>query len=59
MSHIPGNAGVALVLPTLCGAIGPQLRSGGAQQSPYFDDLKKAEEAAQLAGLGVWTKVGG
>ena len=50
---------MALVLPTLCGAIGPQLRSGGAQQSPYFDDLKKAEEAAQLAGLGVWTKVGG
>lgn len=29
---------------------------GGQQQSPYFEALKKAEEAAQLAGLGLWTK---
>ena len=30
---------------------------GGQQQSPYFEPLKKAEEAAQLAGLGLWTLV--
>ncbi len=34
-----------------------QVRAIGAQQSPYIEELKKAEEAAQLAGLGLWTKV--
>ncbi len=34
----------------------PQVRPG-QQQSPYIENLKKAEEAAQLSGVGVWTKV--
>lgn len=34
-----------------------QVRATGAQQSPYIENLKKAEERAQLGGLGVWTKV--
>jgi len=49
---------------TLCAVTGNcvttralQVRMGGAQQSPYLEALKKAEERAQLAGLGVWTKV--
>ncbi len=33
-----------------------QVRTG-QQQSPYIETLKKAEEAAQASGLGVWTKV--
>jgi endonuclease YncB( thermonuclease family) len=34
-----------------------QVRATGTQQSPYIEDLKKAEEQAQSAGLGLWTKV--
>lgn len=35
-----------------------QVREIGSQVSPYIEDLKKAEEAAKLAGRGLWTKVG-
>lgn len=34
-----------------------QVRATGSQQSPYIEDLKKAEEAAQGAARGLWTKV--
>jgi endonuclease YncB( thermonuclease family) len=37
---------------------GLQVRTTGTQQSPYIEDLKKAEEQAQAAGQGLWTKVG-
>ncbi|KAG1657494.1 hypothetical protein FOA52_008370 [Chlamydomonas sp. UWO 241] len=33
-----------------------KVRSQGKEQSPYIEDLKKAEEAATLAGRGMWTK---
>lgn len=33
------------------------MRDIGTQKAPNIDELKKAEEAAQIAGLGVWTKV--
>lgn len=33
-----------------------KVRAGGSQQSPYLEELKKAEEAAQLAGAGLWSK---
>lgn len=37
----------------------PQVRQGGSQASPFIEDLKKAEEDAQAAGVGVYTKVRG
>ncbi|KAF5838613.1 hypothetical protein DUNSADRAFT_2521 [Dunaliella salina] len=40
--------------PVAC--FGSQVRAGGVQQSPYLEALQKAEERAQLAGLGVWTR---
>ncbi|KAL6757416.1 hypothetical protein V8C86DRAFT_2625605 [Haematococcus lacustris] len=33
-----------------------KVRASGTQQSPYIESLRKAEEHAQLAGLGLWTK---
>ncbi|KXZ48282.1 hypothetical protein GPECTOR_29g59 [Gonium pectorale] len=33
-----------------------KVRPGGKEQSPYLEDLKRAEEAAQSAGAGLWTK---
>jgi hypothetical protein len=47
---------LSLLLPV--GVRATQVRTG-AQQSPYIEELKKAEEHAQAAGLGVWTKVRG
>lgn len=35
-----------------------QVRAIGKEQSPYVEELKKAEAAAQDQGLGVWSKVG-
>ena len=34
-----------------------QVRETGSQQSPYIEDLKRAQEAAQGAGVGLWNKV--
>ena len=34
----------------------PQVREAGSQQSPYIEELRKAQEAAQGAGAGLWTK---
>lgn len=33
-----------------------KVRATGQQQSPYYEDLQKAEEAAKNAGKGVWSK---
>ncbi|GFR42157.1 hypothetical protein Agub_g3009 [Astrephomene gubernaculifera] len=33
-----------------------KVRQVGKEQSPYLEDLKRAEEAAQAAGRGVWSK---
>ncbi|KAG2441222.1 hypothetical protein HYH02_010066 [Chlamydomonas schloesseri] len=33
-----------------------KVRDAGKEKSPYLEDLKRAEEAAQGAGLGLWTK---
>mmetsp|Transcript_6774 Transcript_6774/g.14968 ORF Transcript_6774/g.14968 Transcript_6774/m.14968 type:complete len:971 (+) Transcript_6774:79-2991(+) len=33
-----------------------KVRAGGEKQSPYVEELKKAEEAAQIAGLGIHTR---
>eukprot|EP00798_Chlamydomonas_sp_ICE-L_P007216 gene7216-323_t len=33
-----------------------KVRVTGSNSSPYIEELKKAEEAAQVSGLGVWTK---
>lgn len=30
----------------------------GKEQSPFMEELKKAEEAAQIKGVGLWNKVG-
>ncbi len=35
-----------------------KVRAIGAQQSPYIEELKKAEESAQAGGVGLWSKVG-
>jgi hypothetical protein len=34
-----------------------QVRAVGSQQSPFIEDLKRAEEAAQQQAVGVWNKV--
>jgi staphylococcal nuclease domain-containing protein 1 len=34
-----------------------KVRETGSQQSPYVEDLRKAQDAAQAAGVGLWTKV--
>jgi endonuclease YncB( thermonuclease family) len=34
-----------------------QVRESGSQQSPYIEELRKAQEAAQQAGAGLWSKV--
>ncbi|KAG2491495.1 hypothetical protein HYH03_010073 [Edaphochlamys debaryana] len=33
-----------------------KVREGGKEKSPYLEDLKRSEEAAQSSGLGLWTK---
>lgn len=33
-----------------------QVRSGGGQQSPYYEQLIAAQEAAETQKLGVWTQ---
>ncbi|EFJ43941.1 hypothetical protein VOLCADRAFT_95870 [Volvox carteri f. nagariensis] len=33
-----------------------KVRAIGKEQSPYLEDLKRAEEAAQAAGVGLWCK---
>ncbi|GBF98194.1 hypothetical protein Rsub_10694 [Raphidocelis subcapitata] len=33
-----------------------KVRETGSQQSPYVEELRKAQEAAQQAGAGLWTK---
>ena len=35
-----------------------RVRPSGAQQSPFYDDLVKAQEAAEAKSLGVHTKNG-
>jgi endonuclease YncB( thermonuclease family) len=51
-------AGVSLLPLTLL-AIVQQVRETGSQQSPYIEQLKAAQEAAQSAGKGLYNKVGG
>lgn len=34
-----------------------QLRGMGKEQSPFIEELKKAEEDAQIRGVGLWNKV--
>ena len=49
-----------LMLPTHDGPAAPlQVRETGSQQSPIIEDLRKAQDAAQQAGVGLWTKVSG
>jgi staphylococcal nuclease domain-containing protein 1 len=55
-----GAAVLCLVLPVCClWLTSPlvQVRASGSQQSPYIEDLKKAEEGAQGNSVGLWTKV--
>lgn len=33
-----------------------KVREAGSQQSPYIEELRKAQEAAQAAGAGLWSK---
>lgn len=35
----------------------PQVRPPGGQQSPYYEELAKAAEAAEAKGVGMYTKV--
>lgn len=35
-----------------------QIRGMGKEQSPFIEELKKAEEDAQIRGAGMWNKVG-
>ena len=34
-----------------------QLRTGGGQQSPYYEELQALQEAAETQKLGLWTTV--
>lgn len=47
------------LLPCTLLAIARQVRDTGSQQSPYIEQLKAAQEAAQSAGKGLYNKVGG
>ena len=59
MEALQSNAAalVSFMWSNACACVFVQVKAGGAQQSPYLEALQKAEEKAQLAGAGMWSKV--